>query len=297
MTPKVEFETSRAVNEFCHFSVLYSDLMPVELANGILGNKEYKERNSRLEQEDVRLALQKTPPFRSESEWYRFVSGLMKEEASQGFRSLSIPDAFKDLYKHQGAIGFEEIWKEERPRLETYQHMFMAQWSPISDRVLSRLSELTRNPWRADKIHVHFIDSLYGGFGWDDCIGFAAFPDLEVQKKFLAHELSELITPQRIVVEALRRVDLNPEIAHTVVDMIAYFSVKDFITKPPSPGPERKGIKPNPRYYPAVDELIPFFEHHAADPSAHPDFSSIVNEMIQQLHGTQPHRDPPMLQA
>src|SRR5438034_2468992 len=63
---------------------------------------------------------------------------------------------------------------------------------------------LAKRPWTTDRIRVHFIDCLYGGFGWNDCIGFAPFPDIEVQKKFLAHELSELITPRRSLVEAKR---------------------------------------------------------------------------------------------
>src|SRR5438034_5490123 len=75
---------------------------------------------------------------------------------------------------------------------------------------------LAKRPWTTDRIRVHFIDCLYGGFGWNDCIGFAPFPDIEVQKKFLAHELSELITPGRSLVEALREAKLNLGIAHTV---------------------------------------------------------------------------------
>ena len=142
---------------------------------------------------------------------------------------------------------------------------------------------MAKTHWKTDKIHVHFIDSLYGGFGWDDCIGFAAFPDMEVQKKFLAHELSELVTPQQIVARALRNAGLNLGTTHTVVDMLAYFSVKDFIAKPVFPNPERKGIKPNQNYYPSVDELFPIFERYAENPSAYPDFESFVDSMIAGL--------------
>ena len=78
LNPRVEFGVSRVVNEFCHISVLYSELMPLELATGMLENKAYQGRNAHLRQDEVRLELQRVEPFASESEWYRFATGLMK---------------------------------------------------------------------------------------------------------------------------------------------------------------------------------------------------------------------------
>ena len=184
----------------------------------------------------------------------------------------------------QGEVsGFEEIWREARPRLEEYKEKFESEWSPIGDQVLSRLSTLAKTSWTVDRIRVHFIDCLYGGFGWNDCIGFTPFPDMEVQKKFIAHELSELITPQHIIVESLRRADLNSGIAHTVVDMLAYFSVKDFLAKPIFPNPEKRGIRPNQNYYPAVEELYPLFELYAENSSIYTDFEELAQNMIAKL--------------
>jgi hypothetical protein len=286
LNPQVEFGVSRAVNEFCHISVLYSELMPVELATGMLGNKAYKARNAHLRRDEVRLELQRIGPFASESEWYRFATGLMKRGSSGGLAALSGNSNQAELFRkiRQGGLaGFEEIWTEARPRLEEYKEKFESEWSPIGDKVLYRLSRLAKNPWTMDKIRVHFVDCLFGGFGWNDCIGFAAFPDLQVQKKFLAHELSELITPRHIVGEALRKAGLNSEIAHTVVDMLAYFSVRDFLTKPVYPNPERKGIKPNPNYYPAVEKLYPAFELYAENPSIYTGFEELVQDMIAKL--------------
>src|SRR5216117_2556185 len=127
------------------------------------------------------------------------------------------------------------------------------------------------------------IDCLYGGFGWNDCIGFAPFPDIEVQKKFLAHELSELITPRRGLVEALREAKLNLEIAHTVVDLLAYFSVRDFLARPVFPSAEKKGIKPNPNYYPAVEGLYLMFECYAENPATYQDFQGLVQDIVATL--------------
>src|SRR5438445_12540437 len=162
----------------------------------------------------------------------------MKRAPSGGREALSGNSKLAELFRkiRQGGVaGFEQIWKEARPRLEEYKEKFQSEWSPIGDQVLSRLSTLAKTPWASDRIRVDFIDCLYGGFGWNDCIGFAAFPDLHVQKKFLAHELSELITPQRLVGDALGKANLNSGITHTIVDMLAYFSVRDFLAKPVYP--------------------------------------------------------------
>ena len=286
LNPQVEFRVSRVVNEFCHISVMYSELMPVELATGMLANKAYQARNAHLRRDEVRLELQRVGPFASESEWYGFLTGLMKRGPSGGLEALSDSSKPAELFRkicRGGVVGFEEIWKEVRPRLEEYMEKFQSEWVPISDQVLSRLSILAKSPWTVDRIRIHFVDCLYGGFGWNHCIGFAAFPDQQVQKKFLAHELSELIIPRRIVGDALRRASLNSEIAHTIVDMLAYFSVRGFLERPVFPNPEKKGIKPNPNYYPAVAELYPFFERYAADPSIYKDFKEVVQDLIPSL--------------
>ena len=260
--------------------------MPVELATGMLGNKAYQARNAHLRRDEVRLELQRVGPFASESEWYRFATGLMNRGPSGGLEALSGNSKFAGSFqkiRQGGEAGFEEIWREARSRLEEYKEKFESEWSPISDQVLSHLSTLAKTSWAVDRIRVHFIDCLYGGFGWNDCIGFAAFPDLHVQKKFLAHELSELITPQRLVGDALGKANLNSGITHTIVDMLAYFSVRDFLAKPVYPNPERKGIKPNPNYYPVVKELYPLFELYAENPSIYTDFEELVQDMIAKL--------------
>jgi hypothetical protein len=290
LIPGVQFRVSRVLNEFCHLSVLYSELMPVELAEGMLGNRAYQSKHNGLRRDELRFELQRAGPFKSQAEWYMFATGLMKRDSSGGFESLSRTSKFTEIFQKvrlRKEVGFEEIWSETRPGLEEYKDKFESQWSPISERVLSRLSELAKTPWHSEKINVHFVDCLWGGFGWDGCIGFAPFPDMEVQKKFLAHELSELITPQRIVSEALRREGLNLGVTHTVVDMLAYFSVRDFIGNPVFPNPERKGIRPNPNYYPAVEELYPIFKSYSESTSKYSNFSSLVQDLVLKLKPTQ----------
>lgn len=260
--------------------------MPIELAQGMLGNKAYQAKHSGLRQDQLRLDLQQTGSFKSQSDWFNYATGLIRRDGSGGPESLADGSKFSELFQEirlRREAGFETIWKEARPRLEEYREKFQSRWRPISDRVIASLSALAKMPWRIENIQVHFVDCLYGGFGWKSSIGFAAFPDMEVQKKFLAHELSELITPQRIVIEHLQKEGLNPEIAHTVVDMLAYFSVRDFIAKPVSPQPERKGIRPNSNYYPNAEELFPIFDRYSHDPSEYPTFAGLVQDIIQTL--------------
>jgi hypothetical protein len=182
-----------------------------------------------------------------------------------------------------GSNGWEQIWDLTRPRLEEYKQKFGSLWSPISDSVLSRLSLLSKTEWMTDEIRVHFADCLNGGFAWHDSIAFATLPDIEVQKKFLAHELSELITPSQLVSEELERAGLDLGVTHTVVDMLAYFSVKDFIAKPAHPNIERKGVVPNKSYYPKVEELYPTFEDYSRNPSEYHDFASLVKKIVLRL--------------
>ena len=191
-------------------------------------------------------------------------------------------ELFRQL-RHRGDKDFEEIWDDCMPRLVEYQYNFSRQWSSIGDRILLKLQELAKRVWQADEIRVHYIDCLYGGFGWADCIGLTAFPDLEVQKKLLTHELSELVSPQMIIVNALKRARLDLGITHTVVDMLAYFSAREFLASSNPEGREKKGIRPNPSYYPAADILFPFFERYADNPSVYPDFESVVKEIISTL--------------
>jgi len=60
--------------------------------------------------------------------------------------------------------------------------------------------------------------------------------------------------------------------------MIAYHSVRDSISNL-----EKKGIRPNPSYYPAAELLHPLFEKYSRDPSEYGEFRAFVNDMISRL--------------
>ncbi len=191
---------------------------------------------------------------------------------------LDGPSDFLLRILRDGAMGYDEVWEKTRDRLEDYKEKFEAIWDPMSEKTLANLSLLSKRDWVVDEILVDFVDCLWGGFSWVDTIAFTPFPDMEVQKKFLAHELSELMTPSSMVESKLAESGLDGGIAHTIVDMIAYYSVKDSITNL-----ERKGIRPNPSYYPAVETLHPLFEKYSRDPSAYGDFRAFINDMVSKL--------------
>jgi len=285
LVPRIRLEVSSLVNEFCHISVLYSECLPHELSSGMLGNKVYASSNSQLRMNSVLREFQRATI--SPRSWYAFARDLMRtgdlgEVVSDWKGREPMTDFFLNIL-FQGSNGWEQIWDLTRPRLKEYEQKFGSVWSPISDSVLSRLSQLSKTEWMTDEIRVHFVDCLNGGFAWHDSIAFATLPDIEVQKKFLAHELSELITPSRLVELELKREGLDPGVTHTVVDMLAYFSVKDFIEKPAHPNIERKGVIPNKNYYPKVEELYQIFEDYSKNPSAYDDFGSLVKKLVQRL--------------
>jgi len=145
------------------------------------------------------------------------------------------------------------------------------------------IRDRAKEEWAADDIDVAFVDCLNGGFAWQDSIALVPFPESDVEKKLLAHELSELITPQSTIARKLKTSRLDVGMVHTIVDLIAYFSVKDFLENP-----ERKGMKPNPKYYPAVNELFPFFETYAKNPSSYDDFETLIQDAFREIRAPTP---------
>ena len=251
----------------------------------MLGNKAYASRNAPLVRNDILHALQRASI--SPGSWYAFARDLMRAEdleevVSEWKGREPMTDLFLNILS-RGSNGWEQTWDLTRPGLEEYKEKFGSVWGPVADSVLSHLSQLSHVEWTTDEIRVHFVGCLNGGFAWHDSIAFATLPDIEVQKKFLAHELSELITPSALVKKELGKARLDPEIAHTVVDMLAYFSVKDFIAKPVDPNIERKGVVPNKNYYPKVEELYPLFEEYSKNPLEYDDFASLVKKIILAL--------------
>jgi hypothetical protein len=180
LVPRIKLGVNSLVSEFCHISVLYADCLPNELSSGMLGNKVYTSRNSQPRQNSILRELQKAPI--SSRSWYSFARDLMRtgdlEEVVSDWKGREpMTDSFLNILS-QGSNGWEQIWELTRPRLEEYRQKFESVWNPISNLVLSRLSQLSKMQWMADEIRVHFVDCLNGGFAWQDSIAFATLPDI-----------------------------------------------------------------------------------------------------------------------
>ena len=136
------------------------------------------------------------------------------------------------------------------------------------------MSNVVRCSWRQKWVRIHFADCLYGASAWVRDVAVPPFPNMDVGKKLLAHELAHILVPDYFLKMKLQDVGLDCSIAHTIVDLIAYFGVKDHVTDP-----ERRGIKPNPDYYEQVDKLYPIFE----DCSKHPEKCRNFDEILRQV--------------
>src|SRR2546422_11240696 len=255
--------------------------MPDELAKGMLGNKAYQAKHSNL-RTDENLERLRHAGIISPTAWYSMARTLMRTKSlDEAIASLKPGRPIGKLLNimKQDVHGYDDIWASTKPRLEEYKQRFVEEWSPINSQVLSRLSLLTKEDWTVnDDILVNFVDCLNGGFAWTDSVAGYPFPDMDVEKNFLAHELSEFMTPTSTVVRILADAGLDESISHTVVDMIAFFSVKDFVKNL-----DRKGIKPNPSYYPMANTLFPLLEGYSKDPGAYPNLESFLKGMVPLL--------------
>jgi len=118
------------------------------------------------------------------------------------------------------------------------------------------MSNIAKLPWKADVINVHFVDCVYGAQSWTEDVVAPPFPEPDVEKKLLSHEIAHILVPDYLLKTKLQSLGLDCAIAHTIVDLIAYFGVKKHVADP-----ERRGIKPNPNYYAEVSKLYPIFEN------------------------------------
>src|SRR5207244_5110687 len=267
-------------NKAAYTSVLYYELLPDELAKGMLGNKAYQAKHSNL-RTDENLERLRHAGIISPTSWYSMARTFMRTKSlNEAIASLKPGRPVGQLLNimKQDVHGYDDIWGSTKPHLEEYKQQFIDEWSPISSQVLSRLSLLTKEDWTVNDLRVNFVDCLNGGFAWTDSIAVYPFPDMDVEKKFLAHELSELMTPTSTVIRILADAGLDESISHTVVDMIAFFSVKDFVKNL-----DRKGIKPNPSYYPMANTLFPLLEGYSKDPGAYPNLESFLKGMVPLL--------------
>jgi hypothetical protein len=148
-----------------------------------------------------------------------------------------------------------KFWTQTEPRLKTFASEFEAEWITIQKPILTMMSDIAKLSWKQKCVNVHFVDCIHGASGWIRDVVLPPFPNIDVEKKLLAYEL-----------------------AHTIIDLIAYFSVKEHVAEP-----EKQGIKPNPNYYTNVEKLYPVFKKCYMQPENFPDFETILRRIRLQV--------------
>jgi len=280
LIPKVRFFVNEYVNLFYHLLVLFSEYFSDEESLGFLNNSAYRQKYEHLKTEKLHRLFQSL----QEHSFYAWdFAGKSLFEANT---MDSVAEALKNTSQKVAGIWFEiyseafnsyeDVWTQTKPKLEEYAQKFEMEWNSISASVLSRMSNIVKCPWKYETVNVHFVDCLYGASAWVKDIALAPFPDTDVEKKLLSHELAHTLVPDHFLKTKLRDFGLDISLSHTIVDLIAYLSVKEHIANS-----EQRGIKPNPDYYEQVDRLYPIFEDCYKHPETCRGFDEILGRITR----------------
>lgn len=277
MIPKVRFSVNEYINLFYHLSVLFSEYFSDEESLGFLNNSAYRQKYEHLKTEKLHQLFQSLQEY-SFYTWDFAGKSLFETDtmssAAEVLKNTSqkVAKIWFEIYS-EAFDSYEDIWTQTKPRLKEYAQTFEIEWDSIGASVLSRMSSIARCSWKHKSIDVHFVDCLYGASAWVKDIALAPFLDMDVEKKLLAHELAHTLVPDHFLKRRLRHFGLDLSLSHTIVDLIAYFSVKEHVTDS-----ERRGIKPNPNYYEQVDRLYPILEGCHKHPETCQNFDEILKQ-------------------
>lgn len=278
MIPKVRFFVNKYVNLFYHLSVLFSEYFPDEESLGFLGNSAYRQKYEHSKTEKLHRLFQNLQEY-SFYTWDFAGKSLFEadtiDSAAEALKSTSqkVAEIWFKIYL-EAFDSYEDVWMKTEPKLKEYALKFEVEWDPIGASVLSNMSNIARCSWKHESMNVYFVDCLYGASAWVRDIALAPFPDTDVEKKLLAHELAHTLVPDHFLKTKLRDFGLDLSLSHTIIDLIAYFSVKKHVTDS-----ERRGIKPNPDYYEQVDRLYPIFEDCYKHPETYRGFDEVLGRI------------------
>jgi hypothetical protein len=273
--PSVRFFVNKYVNLFYHVCVLFSEYFPDEYSLGILNNSAYRQRHAHLRTQVLHQKFQELWRY-SYYSWDFIGKSLLKANAI-----TFVKDILEKESRDQAEIWleiltealtpYESIWAQTEQKLEEYKSTFETEWSPIRESILTSMSRLVKLPWKIESINVHLVDCVYGAQSWVRDVVTPIFPVVDIEKKLLAHEIAHILVPDYLLKTKLKALGLDLAISHTIVDLVAYFGVKEHVTDS-----ERKGIKPNPNYYAHVPELYPIFEDCLRNPDLCGDLDDIL---------------------
>ena len=221
-TPSVLFSVNKYVNMFYHLCVLFSEYFPDEISLGILNNPVYRRKHEDLKTQKLHALFQRL----QEHAFYTWdFMGLPLSETSDMAStkrilvdtSQKVAGTWFEIY--QEAINdYEVIWTQTEPKLKRFASDFEAQWISIYESVSTVMSKMTKLSWKTRRVNVHLVDCIYGGSAWTRDIALPPFPDVDVEKKLLAHELVHTLVPDYYLKARLEEAGLDWNLAHTVVD-------------------------------------------------------------------------------
>jgi len=276
--PNVKFFVSKYVNLFYHICVLFSEYFPEELSLGILNNSSYKQLYGRLKTQSLRKKFQQLQLY-SYYTWDFVGKSLFKANSV-----FSIKETLRKTSQKLSDIWFEileeflpsygDIWAETQEKLEEYKAAFETEWHPIHESVLNKMSNMVKLPWRIQSISVYLVGCVHGGGAWIEDVVLPPFPDVDVEKKLLTHEIAHVLMPEYFLKTKLQNFGLNSVISHTIVDLVAYFGIREYVADP-----ERLGIRPNPKYYAQIHKLYPIIEECYKNPSKYGNFDGILKQI------------------
>lgn len=276
--PKLRFFVSKQVNLFYHISVLFSEYFSDEYSLGILNNSAYREHYANLKTQSLHQKFQSLWRYSFYS-WDFVGKSLFEANTITGTRKIlrKASQEQMDIWVEilsEALSSYENVWRQTAQKLKEYRSRFETEWNRINDFILAEMSNLAKLPWKTNTIAAHLVDCVYGAQSWTEDVVLPPFPDLDIEKKLLSHEIAHILVPDYFLKTKLQSLGLNCAIAHTIVDLIAYFGVKEHVADL-----ERRGIKPNPSYYEEVSKLYPIFEECYENPDRYQSFDEILKQI------------------
>ncbi len=276
--PSVRFFANKHVNLFYHVCVLFFEYFPDEYSLGILNNSAYRKQHEHLKTQSLHQKFQHlqhhsfyTWDFVGKS-LFEANAMALTQEILEG-TSQNLTDTWLEILS-ETLMPYENIWAQTEVKLKEYRSKFEAEWTPIYKSILTKMSNVAKLPWKTKVINIHLVDCVHGAQSWIRDVVLPPFPIIDIEKKLLSHEIAHILVPDYFLKTKLQVLGLDYAISHTIVDLIAYFGVKEHLTDP-----ERRGIKPNPNYYTQVPKLYPIFEDCYKNPDRYQNFDEILKQI------------------
>lgn len=276
--PQIQFYVNKHVNLFYHLCVLFSEYFEDEYSLGILNNSSYRQQFEHLKTQRLHQEFQHLWQY-SFYAWDFVGKSLYKANKMPSAKKTlkgttqNVTDIWLEILS-MALPSYEKIWSQTEAKLNEYKLKFESEWKPISKSILTKMSNIAKLPWKTEYINAHLVDCVYGAQGWTNDVVLPPFPTIDIEKKLLAHEIAHILAPDYFLKSKLQSLGLDCAIGHTIVDLIAYFGVKEHMTDL-----EKRGIKPNPNYYVQVSKLFPIFEECYKNPDQYENFEDILKQI------------------